>query len=200
MARSFTKLFILFILYNGCFSKTISNYDKESFFPTGDYTNPQDYTDSDSRDYMIDDNYGTTYVEWLRLGGNNDEDEEWKAYGESSEYPDVMTEPTYVNQVRNKHGYRIFDVPKISKQLKHGHNLLTPDNELVSGNDCNELIIVLKNEINTLNLKLQAQKEAMASLVNSISGGKQEQQVAQTQNTATNIQTKHSGQADSKKN
>ena len=59
------------------------------------------------------------------------------------------------------------------------------------GNDCNEQIIVLKNEISTLNLKLQAQKEAMASLVNSISGGKLEQQVAQTQNRATNAQTQN---------
>lgn len=59
------------------------------------------------------------------------------------------------------------------------------------GNACNEQIIVLKNEINTLNLKLQAQKEAMASLVNSISGGKQQQQVVQTQNTATNAQTQN---------
>ena len=93
MARSFTILFILFILYNGCLSKTISNYDKESFFPTGDYSNPQDYTDSDSRDYMIADNYGYTDIQWLRLGGNNDEDEEWKAYGESSGklfHPEVL--------------------------------------------------------------------------------------------------------------
>ena len=57
------------------------------------------------------------------------------------------------------------------------------------GNACNEQIIALKTQINTLNLKLQAQKEAMASLVNSISGGKQEQQIGETQNTATNIQT-----------
>ena len=49
----------------------------------------------------------------------------------------------------------------------------------------------MKNEINTLNLKLQAEKEAMTSLVNSISGGKQEQQVAQIQNTATNAQTQN---------
>ena len=84
MARSFTILFKLFILYNGCLSKTISNYDKESFFPTGDYSNPQDYTDSDSQDYMMIDNYGPLDIQWLRLGGNYDEDEEWKAYGESS--------------------------------------------------------------------------------------------------------------------
>ena len=50
-----------------------------------------------------------------------------------SEYPAIITEPTNVNQVRNKHGYRILDFPKISKLLKHGHNLLNPDNELVSG-------------------------------------------------------------------
>ena len=55
------------------------------------------------------------------------------------------------------------------------------------GNACNEQIIALKTQINTLNLKLQAQKEAMESLVNSISGGNQEQQDVQTQNTATNI-------------
>ena len=57
----------------------------------------------------------------------------WTDFSLFSEYPDIITEPTNVNQVRNKQGYRIFDFPKISKLLKHGHNLLNPDNELVSG-------------------------------------------------------------------
>ena len=62
------------------------------------------------------------------------------------------------------------------------------------GNACNEQIIALKTQINSLNSKLQAQKEAMESLVNSISGGNQEQQVVQTPNTATNIPSENQEQ------
>ena len=77
MAGLFTILFKLFMLYNLCSSKTISNYDR-------DYSYPQDYADSNSQDYVLADNYGFTDVQWLRFGGNYDEDAEWNAYGESS--------------------------------------------------------------------------------------------------------------------
>ena len=76
MSRSIAILFKLFILYNGCLSKAISNFYR-------DYNYPQDYADSNSQDYVVEDNYGPTDIQWLRFGENYDEDKEWKAYGES---------------------------------------------------------------------------------------------------------------------
>ena len=57
----------IFLLFNGCLSDTTKSYD-----------------DSYSQDYVLEDNYGLTDIQWLRFGGEYDEDNEWKVYEESS--------------------------------------------------------------------------------------------------------------------
>ena len=42
------------------------------------------YDDSYSQDYVLEDNYGLTDIQWLRFGGEYYEDNEWKVYEDSS--------------------------------------------------------------------------------------------------------------------
>ena len=67
MLSSFATVCKIFLLFNGCLSETTKSYD-----------------DSDSQDYVFEDNYGLTDIQWLRFGGEYDEDNEWKVYEDSS--------------------------------------------------------------------------------------------------------------------
>ena len=67
MLSSFATVCKIFLLLNGCMSETTEKYD-----------------DSYSQDYVLEDNYGLTDIQWLRFGGEYDEDDEWKVYEESS--------------------------------------------------------------------------------------------------------------------
>ena len=67
MLCSFATVCKIFLLFNCCLSETTKSYD-----------------DSYSQDYVLEDNYGLTDIQWLRFGGEYDEDNEWKVYQESS--------------------------------------------------------------------------------------------------------------------
>ena len=67
MLGPFGTLCKIFLLFDCCLSETTKSYD-----------------DSDSQDYVFEDNYGLTDIQWLRFGGEYDEDNEWKVYEESS--------------------------------------------------------------------------------------------------------------------